>query len=403
MKQVVRCWMALMVFVFVASGAYGETVIHKLGVRPFWKPPLKSVTEFRTMIQKSLPDLKKGFEMANALDVFEVFVNQGMSSTPEEILVQPGSKLQWMIFKDGKKVKLVRDAVWKGKEPFKAYRLKAEHQGKQYVFVIPWDCGNVSLEQVVVLPPPPAPKPAPAPAPAPPANQSPTCHVTISPETVFTGESIVVDASKSSDSDGSIASMQIQVKDADNRTVQDLKVDKPPFVQSFSLNKGGNYTVHVTVTDNKGASSSQPGCAAKTVRVNSRGRFTADAAVLYQDDPATFLPVRIGYEWRFNNRFSLLGMVGMADVIHGNDDSFSVLGDLTALYRYNRFFVGTGVGLWHSDRNDRFDFILNTGYMFWGDPNDTNLSVFVEGRSAFDEFNDLEKYGRIGGGLRLQF
>lgn len=403
MKQGVRCGMVLLVFVFVASGAYGGTAIHKLGVHPFWKPQLTSVAELRTMIQKSLPDLRKGFEMAKALDVFEVFVNQGMSSPPEEILVQPGATLQWMIFKNGKKVKLVRDAVWKGKGPFKAYRLKVEHRGKRYVFVIPLDCGNVSLEQVTVLPQPPAPKPAPAPAPAPAANQAPSCHVTVSPETVFTGESIVIDASKSSDSDGFIAAMQIQVQDSDHRIVQDMKIDKPPFVQSISMDKGGNYTVYVTVMDNQGASSSQPGCAAKTVWVQSRGRFTADSAALYQDDPATFLPVRVGYEWRFNSRFSLLGMVGMADVIHGNDDTFSVLGDLSALYRYNRFFVGTGVGLWHSDRNDRLDFIFNTGYMVWGDLNDTNLSVFVEGRSAFDEFDDLERYGRIGGGLRLQF
>jgi len=30
-----------------------------------------------------------------------------------------------------------------------------------------------------------------------------------------------------------------------------------------------------------------------------------------------------------------------------------------------------------------------------------NISLFAEGRAAFDQFDDLADYGRIGGGLRF--
>lgn len=404
MKKLLGFWLVLFVAFLAASTVQAETVIHRLGTHPFWKPPLKSVNEMRTMIQKSLPELKKGFELANASELFDVFVSNSKSATPQEIMVKPGSKLEWMIFKNGKKVKVIRNVVWKGKAPFKAYRFSVEKQGKRYDFVIPFDCGNVSLEQITILPPPPAPVKAPAPpAPVPPANQPPSCYVTVSPETAYTGEAIVVDASKSSDADGSVASMLIQVKDAKNNVVKEVRVEKAPFVQSITMDKAGTYTVQVQVTDNKGASSSAPGCAAKTIQIHARGKITADAGILYQNDPATFLPIRIGYEYRFNHWLSLLGMVGVAPVIHGDDDTTSGMVDLTGMLRYKRFFVGAGVGYWHSSRDDRADLILNAGYMFWGNPDATSLSFFVEGRNAFDEFDDFHKLARLGGGLRLQF
>jgi hypothetical protein len=404
MKRNYGFWAVLLAIFLVASTVQAEIAIHRLGVHPFWKPPLKSVMEMRTMIQKSLPDLQKGFELAHASELFDVFVDNSKSATPQEVLIQPGSKLEWMIFKNGKNVKVIRDAVWKGKAPFKAYRFSIEKQGKRYDFIIPLDCGNVSLEQITVLPPPPAPAKAPAPpAPAPPANQPPSCHVTVSPETAFTGEAIVVDASQSLDADGSVASMLIQVKDAGNQVVKEVRVDKAPFVQSITMDKAGTYTVQVTVTDNKGASSSAPGCAAKTIQIHARGKITTDAGVLYQNDPATFLLMRIGYEYRFNNWFSMLGMIGVAPVVHGDDDTTSGMADLTGMLRYKRFFVGAGVGYWHSSRDDRADLILNAGYMFWGNPDATNLSFFVEGRNAVDEFDDFHKLARLGGGLRLQF
>lgn len=394
----------LVAVLIAASTVHAETIIHRLAIHPFYKPPLKSVSEMRTMIQKSLPDLKKGFELADASELFDMFVDSSRSATPQEVLVQPGSKLQWMIFKNGKKVKVIRDVVWKGKAAFKAYRFSVEKEGKRYDFIIPLACSNVSLEQITILPPPPAPVKAPAPpAPAPPVNRPPSCHVTVSPETAFTGEAIVVDASQSSDADGSVASMLIQVKDAGNQLIKEVRVEKAPFVQSITMDKAGAYTVQVTVTDNKGASSSAPGCAAKTIQIHARGKITADAGILYQSDPATFMPIRIGYEYRFCRWFSMLGMIGVAPVIHGDDDTTSGLADLTGMLRYKRFFVGAGVGYWHSSRDDRADLILNAGYMLWGNPDDTSLSFFVEGRNAFDEFDDMHKLGRFGGGLRLQF
>ncbi|MGD9972962.1 MAG: hypothetical protein AB7S77_07885 [Desulfatirhabdiaceae bacterium] len=382
-----------------------EIQLKQLGVRPFYKPELKSVDDFRQMVKSTLPDLKKGFEMAGAADLFDGFVSQAGKPGVEEIQIKPGEKLHWMMFKSGKKVKLLKDVVWAGKKPFKAFRVNLEQSGKRYTFVIPAQCGNVALDEMTALPPAPVvkapepPKPAPAPAP----NKSPLCHVDVSPVKLMAGKELTIDASRSNDPDGAITAVSIQVLNDKNEVVSEKKLDKPPFTHQMAMPKAGDYKIRVSVTDDKGTTSSAPGCEDKMVTVVSRGHFVADIGVLYQDDPATFLPLRVGYDYRFCDYFSLLGMVGFAPVIHGYDDSNSVMADITGNLHYKRMFFGMGVGYWYSSRNDRVDFILNAGVRLYGEPDQKNVSLFVEGRSAFDEFDEIEDYGRIGGGLRFQF
>ncbi len=397
----------LMAAVFLLMGTVGmaqaETKLKQLGVRPFYKPELKTVSDLQKMVKATLPDLKKGFEMAGAPDLYEAFVHQVGQPGIEEIEVKPGENLQWMMFKSGKKIKLMKNLVWAGKKPFKAFRVVVEKSGKSYSFVVPLVCGNVALDEVKPLPPPVVKAPE-APKPPPPApNKAPLCQVTVTPQKLMAGGDVTVDASASNDPDGSVASVKIQVLDADNKVVSEKVLDAPPFTHQLNMPKSGNYIIRVSVTDNKGLSSSAPGCADQMVTVTSRGRFVADLGILYQDDPATFLPIRIGYDYYFCDTFSLLGMVGFAPVIKGDDDTNSVMVDLTANYHYKRMYFGAGVGWWHSSMNDRADFILNVGVRLFGAPDQKNVSLFVEGRSAFDEFDEIDSYGRIGGGLRFQF
>jgi len=134
-----------------------------------------------------------------------------------------------------------------------------------------------------------------------------------------------------------------------------------------------------------------------------RGQLVADIGFLHQPDPANYLLFRIGYDYRFHENFSLLGMVGYAPVIRGHDDTDSVMADLTANYHINRVYFGGGAGFWHSSMNDRLDLIVNTGYRIFGEPYQRNLSLFLEARAAVEEMNELKKYIRYGGGVRVHF
>lgn len=302
----------------IGSIAHAETELKVLGTSPFSQSELKSVDDLRQMVESLRSDLKNGFEKVGAADLFEGFVTQVNQGDIETIEVQPGQKMQWMIFRSARAVKVITDLVWAGNEPFTAYQLDVDKSGTRYSFIVPVICGNVALAQSGAAPASAvAPKPATAP-------QEPVAPVTSTPP---------------------------------SETVESVK-----------------------------------------------GHFVADIGAMYMDEPVTYLPVRVGYDYRFCDYFSLLGLVGYAPVIYGKGgiDDGAIMADLLGVFRFGRMFLGAGVGYWHSDLSEHGDGIAELGYIIFGEPDEQNVSLFVEGRSAFDEFDHLEK-GRIGAGLRFQF
>ncbi|PTN36336.1 hypothetical protein C6366_09730 [Desulfonatronum sp. SC1] len=313
---------ALFVLLGVVGVAQAQTQLKELGRSPFFKPELQTVGEFQDMVKETLPDLKKGFATAGASALFDDFVIQVEQSNIEKINVPIGEQLQWMIYKKGQRVEVMKNVIWAGKEPFTAYRVVVEKDGKRHVFVVPTICGNVSLLRSSDLP-------AAAPAPV---VTAPT---------------------------------------------------PPPVVAA---------PAPATTTDTPW-----------TDPVLKRGNFVVDLGYLHQPDPANYLLMRVGYGYRFHEHFSLLGMIGFAPVIRGDDDTDSFMADLTASYHYDRMYIGGGMGFWHSSRKDRADMIVNAGYRIYGEAYQRNLSLFVEGRIGLDDLNDFNDYVRYGGGLRYQF
>jgi len=135
-----------------------------------------------------------------------------------------------------------------------------------------------------------------------------------------------------------------------------------------------------------------------------------DLGYLYQRDPANYLFARGGIEYPFNDNLSLIGMLGVAPRIEGEDGKTAFLADVLLNYQHNRFFVAGGFGAWltggdsdlDTEDND-LDLILELGYQFYEKPEKFKLSGFVEARSAVDEMSDFDMYGRVGAGLRFKF
>ena len=75
-----------------------------------------------------------------------------------------------------------------------------------------------------------------------------------------------------------------------------------------------------------------------------------------------------------------------------------VLGDVTLTFWLSKFFIGAGAGIFSSEMDTRFDFIVNTGLMLA-----KHFGLFIEGRVAFDEFDVIDKRARYGGGIRIIF
>ncbi|MDK9707321.1 MAG: hypothetical protein OEL83_09740 [Desulforhopalus sp.] len=402
-KRSIQKVMFLVVLLLVGTSgiARAETQLKELGLHSFYGPELKSSNAFRQMIKETLPNLKIGFTKAGAAHLFDDFVAQAGTSNVTAVEVNPGEKLQWMIFRKGETVKVVKDVVWAGKVPFSAFLVQVDQAGTRYVFVVPTRCGNVSLAFTGPVPV----------AVAPVENVPPFCMVTVTPVNVQPGGYVTIDASKSSDQDGAIALVSMQVVDGKNQVVMDKKIAQPPYVQQITIADPGNYAVRVSVIDDKGRESVSPGCAETVVTVAPAmvtatalfGNFVADIGYMYQADPAHYLLMRLGYDYYFTDNFSLLGMVGGAPVLDGIDDTDSLMVDLTAHLHHQRMSYGAGVGFWRSSMDERADFIVNVAYRFYGEPDAFNIAAFVEGRAAFDQFDELADYGRIGAGLRFEF
>jgi hypothetical protein len=330
MKSILKMgvWIAAFFLLLGVGGmAQAQTELKQLGRNPFFKPELQTVGDFQEMVKQALPDLKKGFTMAGAAELFDDFVIQVDQSNIETVDVPIGEKLQWMIYRKAQRVEVMKDMVWAGKEPFKAFRLAVDQNGNRNIFVVPLICGNVALARTTAVP---APTPVVMEKPAP----------VVPP----------------------VVAAPAPVKAMDPAP---LTVDAEPALR--------------------------------------RGQLVADIGFLHQPDPANYLLFRIGYDYRFHENYSVLGMIGFAPVIRGHDDTDSVMADLTAYYHFDRMHFGGGLGLWHSSRKDRADLIVNAGYRIYGEAYQRNVSLFLEARAAVDELNELEKYIRYGGGVRVHF
>lgn len=138
--------------------------------------------------------------------------------------------------------------------------------------------------------------------------------------------------------------------------------------------------------------------------------FLVDAGYLHMLDPAHHLLLRVGMEFPLNDNFSVIGMIGGAPKLSGEDGAHAFIADVFANYNMSRFYVSMGVGAWLTDgdddirsEEDRFDLIVNVGARIFGEPDSFNTSVFLEARSGIDELDEFDLYGRLGAGLRFRF
>jgi len=146
-------------------------------------------------------------------------------------------------------------------------------------------------------------------------NDPPVASFTESAETVYTGESIIFNASSSYDPDGSIVSYFWDFGDGSNAT---------GVVVEHAYSDDGNYTVTLTVTDDKGAE----GTATSTKTILNRApvaSFTESAETVYTGESITFNASSsydpdgsiVSYFWDFGDGTNATGAV----VTHSYSDN----------------------------------------------------------------------------------
>ncbi len=397
MKKKLLLLLSLCLVMAWASSAFAAVTLKRMGDHPFCRPPLASEADLRALVESKSADLQAGFVKAGSADLYPEFVAQFPTATIETISVAPGTHIEWMLFrrKGTGPVTAVKDVTWGGEEAFDAYSFHIDKDGQRYQFIIPTVCGNMSLLSVGPVPEV--------------ANQEPVCNMTLSGAELKCGEVVTVDATGSSDADGTIAEVIFRLLDASNQVVAE-KVDKEaPFVQEFTIPcDSPQYTVKVVVVDSKGAQSSPADCTQTVTVAERKGGPVVDVGYAHQFDPADYIFARVGYEYPLTEKLYAMGLVGGFARVSGDDGGSAFTVDALLNYYLNeKMFVGGGVGLWagEDDTNDdevEADLILNMGYLVHEKPGGMKTSLFFEGRCEADELVSSTA-SRLGVGLRFQF
>lgn len=395
------CLMVLL----VSTVSMASTTLYQLGRSPFYTPPLTSTDDLKAMVSSADSDIKTGFAKAGYAELYHTFLQQFPSAEIDEIEIGQGQTMMWMFFrKQGKgPVRVARDVTWAGEEPFKAFRFYLTKDDKRYQIVVPRICGNLALKDITDVPPEPVVEVPP--------NQDPECRMNVTPERLFCGEEVTIDASGSSDRDGTITSVSLTLTDGEGKVIEEKTITEPPFIGKLTVPCGGTYTVRTKVTDDKGAVATSPACE-KTVAGIRRLVPVAAVGYMYLLDPASFIPLRGGLEYWINENFSLMGMLGYNFHIDGSQGDDALSADILGLYHFSRYSIGAGVGWWNMDDDSKqreeldgnhMDLILQAGVRVYGEPDAFNITLFGEGRSFVDNLDNLHLGGRVMGGLLFRF
>ena len=323
------------------------TQLKKLGGHPFYKAKGLKAEKVIPVLISLKGDVKRGFVKAGAAELFEPFMEQLKTAKLEPVNISPGEGLKWMIYKKKGKVRVSRDLVWSGKAPFQAYRMVVRYNDRDYEFIIPEICLNISLKEVIEVPK------VMAPPPIPPKEEPKVASPPKEPE----------------------------AKIPETTTPTPAPVPTPPPAPAPG-----------------GPDSGEPKAAAR------KGFIVADIGPLFRFDVSAFAMGRIGYRYKFTDQLALTGLVGFAGLIDGDNDNSAFLADAIFTYHPAKWiYLGAGVGLWASSEDSKGDLILEIGFPITDPSKGPNFEFFIEGRSAFDQFGDWPKYGRVGGGLRILF
>ncbi|HPB55007.1 MAG TPA: hypothetical protein PLB68_03530 [Candidatus Aminicenantes bacterium] len=233
-------------------------------------------------------------------------------------------------------------------------------------------------------------------------NKPPVCKLEVRPTEVLKGQKVTIDGSGSTDPDGKIINAAFEVKDANGVVEESKNITEPPFSYELKTKKVGEHTVSLFVKDDgpEGGKTSE-GCTA-TFLVKKRGFILADAGFSQMYDPNNFVFLRLGYSYKIQENLRINGLVGPYIEVSDEDYGTPVVLDVTLTYHPSKFWIGGGTGLWLVDGDSKLDLIANVGYEIFSGKKVTG-SLFLEGRSAFKDFDKFKDMARYGLGLRLSF
>ncbi len=370
-----------------ADGTYHNA--HRLGgSTSFHQPPLTTVASLKKMaaVKNMADDIRKLLRDAGipeTSDAVVAMLDGGVPSVQgkfcsderpaDNVLVdcdfQPGATLEWMAYrpnlrKHDRTPGRIERFRWAGKKPFKAFLFRVTNNRRVYTFVVPKDCGNLSLMSVIESPrdtPAPPPPPAAQPAPPPPPQPPPPARVEAP------------------------APAPVVAPPPPPPPVKSL-----PFFIDVLGGKDRRVRPIAGTTTNDGTA------------------VVANAGATDYAQCSPLVGLKIGAAKRFRNDWELAGAVGVA-ISLVSDDKKVRESELFADVEANRYlsggsFVGTGISFWDLTRSDTFTpaWMVHFGVPLGTHP--AHQAYFVgEGRLFFDHIDDISNNYQFWAGVRVRF
>lgn len=253
MEAIMKTKKAVFLIFFLAGlltlGAFAETKkLKQIGQYTFARVRgrIPTVEVMKMLVDRYAGDIKYGFDLAGAGDLYLPFLDQLKTAAFREAELPVGEKLMWMLFRSQGKVKVVMDIEWAGKKPLEVFLFDVTREYKKYEFVMPKPCGNIALRSVTELELPAA-----------------VCGLNVTPTKVNLKDAVTMDMSATQNA----VSMEIDIFGPDGQKMATSSFTPANAKKQTSFDKPGVYTFKARAVNAQGKVSTNP-CEAK-VTVNA--------------------------------------------------------------------------------------------------------------------------------------
>jgi hypothetical protein len=214
-----KVFFLVLIFCFLFTIQAAEKVT-RLGQHPFYKSKDIQPSDLKIIAVQRAGDVKMGFEEAGNGELVFAFLEQIQKADIQMTELKQGDNLEWMLFKEGKKVKVKKAVLFDGKKSIPAYTFTIFREGKTYEFIVPKICGNISLKNTKEVP-------------------APVCTLNVTPNEVEVGKPVKIDMCASQN----ILKSIVEIKDATGTVVKTIELTAENCSAEITLDKVGEYSV----------------------------------------------------------------------------------------------------------------------------------------------------------------